>query len=1228
MKYSDLVSFEPVDTVKVLGEADDRAHAEEDCRTFVFSDSMVQQLEGVFVPNLQVDEATDQKGLLLIANYGTGKTHLMSVISSVAEDAKLLELLTRQEARDALEPVAGRFKVIRAEIGATELSLRDIVMKHFLKKGLERVGVKVKEPKEAPNNMEIIQDWMAAFEEKHGDAGLLLVLDELLDYLRGRRDHELTQDLAFLREVGHVIGSTRFRIIAGLQEALFDNPRFSNVSDTIRRVKARYEQVRISREDVAYVVKERLLKKNTEQRDQIRAHLQQFTPLYEGMAERLDEFVSLFPVHPSFLDVFQAMTLVEKREILKTLSKEIAARLNNDVPEDLPGLVCYDAYRTQLSEDPSNRAIPDIKEVLDKGQVLRTRTERTMATKQYLETALRIIDALMVHRLTTDDINVPIGPTRQELKDDLCLLPPNLPERDATFLETTVASVVSEIMKAVSGQFISENPENGQIYLDVKKDIDYDQQIEERVSHLDDFKLDEAYFKALEEVLDVRESPYVSGYRIWAYELEWPGHGVTRQGYLFMGAPNERSTAQPPRDFYVYFLQPYAPPEFKDERKPDEVFFRLTSPDEEFTSALRRYAGAIALAQDSTATHRPVYEDKAKRALQSMVTWLRTNMHEAVTVTYEGDGRPMGTWLSGPGPRASVKDQMDTIASNALSNHFAARYPDYPKFTTSVPIGKENLEATVQQALVQIATGRATALSRKVLEALELVDVKGGLTDDGRFSQALLESLKAVGGKVLNRAELLEERDAGVWSWPPWHLEPAWLVVAAAALTQQGRSEIGISGSQIDALALDRIAKMGIEELGAFSHIAPPKTLPILQLREVATLLGIAEGTIPDRGVSPEHVTQILDKTESMLGRVVDAQTKIQDGLVLWGAPVVERIDERDRRLGSLKKILENVKARNTVGKLNKLDLEPDQLSEAKKGKAELVWIDAASAAREALASSVEYLIAAVGVFGEDHDLSKEAEALRTEILAPFRRDESPSARQLSELRAAGEDLRKRFKEEAARAHARDRLDAQGDERKRQILEGATFKNLNTLTTVNLLPDGAFGSLRSRLAQIQTCKMFDESKLLEKPTCPDCGYRPQVSKGPTAKQEVDNIGDTLSRLLKEWEQTLLDNLRADEMKEQIELLGPKEKGEVQGFLDAGKLPDEVDSTLAKGLNQVFNKFDVRRIAVEEVWKALFPEQAPATPTELRERFEKFVEGQVGKAPSEKIRFIPKGEEEQ
>lgn len=47
---------------------------------------------------------------------------------------------------------------------------------------------------------------------------------------------------------------------------LFDNPSFSFVAEPLQRVKQRFEQVRIVREDIAHVVSERLLKKTDKQK--------------------------------------------------------------------------------------------------------------------------------------------------------------------------------------------------------------------------------------------------------------------------------------------------------------------------------------------------------------------------------------------------------------------------------------------------------------------------------------------------------------------------------------------------------------------------------------------------------------------------------------------------------------------------------------------------------------------------------------------------------------------------------------------------------------------------------------------------------------------------------------------------------------------------------------------------------------------------------------------------
>ena len=85
MKYSDLISFNPIEDVIQLVTADDSNKAREYVKTYIMSDAMVQSLKSPVLEQLQMDEVVDNKGVLVVGNYGTGKSHLMSVISAIPE---------------------------------------------------------------------------------------------------------------------------------------------------------------------------------------------------------------------------------------------------------------------------------------------------------------------------------------------------------------------------------------------------------------------------------------------------------------------------------------------------------------------------------------------------------------------------------------------------------------------------------------------------------------------------------------------------------------------------------------------------------------------------------------------------------------------------------------------------------------------------------------------------------------------------------------------------------------------------------------------------------------------------------------------------------------------------------------------------------------------------------------------------------------------------------------
>ena len=185
MHYRDLVRFESIETVIQLREADAKDEARRLVETYVISERMADQLVRLIIPQLQIDKPKDNKGLLIVGNYGTGKSHLMSVISAIAEHADLVEKLRQPESGDvrkAAQQIAGKFKVIRTEIGGVTRPLRDIVFDE-LTAGLAEMGIKHTFPSmsEVSNNKDLLVAMMGAFQEKwrrgegekrgRGDAG-------------------------------------------------------------------------------------------------------------------------------------------------------------------------------------------------------------------------------------------------------------------------------------------------------------------------------------------------------------------------------------------------------------------------------------------------------------------------------------------------------------------------------------------------------------------------------------------------------------------------------------------------------------------------------------------------------------------------------------------------------------------------------------------------------------------------------------------------------------------------------------------------------------------------------------------------------------------------------------------------------------------------------------------------------------------------------------------------
>jgi hypothetical protein len=1240
MRYEELIQFEPIESVVQLRDADEAEAARHLVSTYVISEEMAEKLTALVFPQLQYDHPADHKGLLVVGNYGTGKSHLMSVISGIAERAELVGEISNPKVADAAMGVAGKFKVVRTEIGATTMSLRDIIVSE-LEEHLDALGIAFTFPSAAdvPSNKRSFEEMMAAFQQQYPDLGLLLVVDELLDYLRSRKDQELILDLNFLREVGEVCKDLRFRFIAGVQEAIFDSPRFSFVADSIRRVKDRFDQILIARRDVKFVVAQRLLRKTAEQQSRIREYLTPFAKFYGRMNERLDEYVGLFPVHPDYIDTFERVTAVEKREILRTLSLSMKRLLGHELPSDHPGLIAYDSYWSTLRENPSFRAVPDIRAVIDCSQVLESRIEQAFTRPAYKPMALRVIHALSVHRLTTGDIYASLGATAEELRDGLCLYQPGIEELGgdpADDLLSQVETVLREIHKTVSGQFISSNPDNRQYYLDLKKTDDFDALIEKRGESLDATRLDRYYYDALRRVMECTDETYVTGYRIWEHELEWRERKAARRGYLFFGAPNERSTAVPPRDFYLYFIQPHDPPHFRDEKKSDEVFFHLTGADDRFREALRGYAAALDLASTSSGHAKATYESKASGFLRDLVKWLQEHMATAFEAGHQGRQKALLEWAKGhslrelsgisPAERINFRDLINAVAGICLEQHFAEQAPDYPSF--SVLIMSESRPQAAQDALRWIAGATKTRQATAVLDALELLD--GDKLDPyrSRYANYILDQVRKKGhGQVVNRSELIQEvLGVEYLAAQTLRLEPEWAAVLLAALVYTGDLVLAIPGQKFDATGLPALAATPLDELIHFKHVERPKEWNLPALKALFELLELAPGKANLVTQGQDDPVQDLQKAISKaVERLVMAQQSLQNGLPFWGKSLIDDEAAKNLRAGldRTKSFLESLQAYTSPGKLKNFRHDVQEVSGHKAGLQSLAEVEALQGLVTELGPTAAYLTGAEAVLPPAHEWVGQMRKVREDVLlqvANLAQRSTPSFRQ--QLLRRLTDLKKGYVNAYSDLHMKARLGVNEDKRKTALMRDERLVRLQKLSTIDLMPVQHLTDFQNRLAGLKSCFALTKEEIEASPVCPHCQFRPAVEPVPgPAGKVLAQLDDELDALLAAWTQTLLANLEDPTTRENLSLLKPEPKKQVDSFMKNGELPDALEQDFIQALQEVLSGLVKVVVKAEDLRAALLAGGSPASPAEMKKRFERYLDDLTkGKEPS-KVRVV-------
>ena len=730
------------------------------------------------------------------------------------------------------------------------------------------------------------------------------------------------------------------------------------------------------------------------------------------------------------------------------------------------------------------------------------------------------------------------------------------------------------------------------------------------------------------------ETTYVTGHSIWQYQIEWQDHRVERSGYLFFGAPNDRPTAQPERDFYIYFIQPFEPPRFRDDHKADEVFFRLKGLDEAIKRHLSYYAAAQDLASTASGGAKSIYLDKAKDALRDMSKWLQEKQMTAYEVTYQGKSKTLQEWTKGvslrdkarlgPEERINFRDVVNVISGLALNNQFAEVAPEYPTFSALVT--EANRKQLVGNALRALAGGNRTKDAVVILDGLEMLDGDRIDPTRSRYAQDVLARLKAKGhGQVLNRGELVSG-DADVEYFAPikFRPEPDLLVTVLGRLVYAGDIVLAITGDKIDSGKITLLAERPLDELKQFKHVEAPKEINVAVLRSLFEMLGLPPGLAQQATQgSDEPVKLLQEEVGKLTRRVLSAATDMSGRLSFWGQPLLREEEIRDWRtkLDALKAFSESLAPYNTVGKLKNLRIGSDDIAAQKKNLEVLQAVEGMLEPVADLGTTASYLSQAEMVLSADHAWVRQAQDARKQVLDKLAADRT--AQHAAEYRQTLAKLKKDYITAYVGLHSKARLGVSEEKTKSALRKDPRLIAMRALAGISLMPASQLTSFEEKLDKLKSCASLVESELSASPVCPHCGFRPANEQGDLlrAASVLKQLDDELDRLIDGWTQTLLDNLDDPIIQENFDLLKPAARSLVDGFISSKGLPDPVTPESVAAVQEALSGLEKINVSSADIRQALLQGGSPATPEDLRKRFESFLNDRCKGKDTTKLRFV-------
>ena len=802
-----------------------------------------------------------------------------------------------------------------------------------------------------------------------------------------------------------------------------------------------------------------------------------------------------------------------------------------------------------------------------------------------------------------------------------------MPEEDAEFLLGIIKTTLRDIMRTVSGQFIIFNDANNQYYIDVDKTVDYDEKIKQKASVMANGELNRYFYDLIYHCLDWDAQQYVTNFNIYEYDLNWDSHKMFREGYLFMGLPGERSTAQPEKDFYIHIMPLYDENGYHVLNYPDEVYlyFKLT---DEFREPMGLYAAAQSLAQISEGKDKDAYKNKADILRKRLVKYLSENKNTCFDVQYKDQRRQLIEVLKGRYNRdMTFKDTIDLAASLSFDEYFNEKYPNYPVMETKIT--RKNMKDCVRAAIDHFA-GRKTQLSTQMLRSFGILDGEKIQPAGSKYAGCYIEKVRNLSPQgVMNYSDIFDVQFMDMYIDRNFKIEYVFMPIVFLSMVYAGHAVITTKDNQtITASNLDQLPRMNVMDIAEFKYISRPTEMSMAELKKLFEVLDINPVLLDNPNNREKGVEQLLRNAQGLANTAVMASKTLNDNFELWGEPLANTVEimQMQKACNAVRDEFSNYQAKyNTPAKLNNFNLTMDALETLEKQIVQMKTISQFSNFKTACIDNVAYVaniehIDLGEAFKSEVDNAKaEFRAVRDSIM-----DGVSGESAAQKVNAVLTKIKSNYIDIYFENHTKKRLGIADAQRKGEIQSGSLLGNLRKLRAIEILSAAKLTEIETELSAMKVCYELTPDELKNNPICPHCRYQLDDNVRNVAGQ-MDQIEIRMDDLLNEWTQLLLDTISDPLVANQKAYLSAEQQKSIDTFINNRELPERIDDFFVKAINTLLKGFEPVVIDIDE-FVAKLEQMPPMDEASFKAKVNELISAYTKDKDAGKLRIVVKRRE--